>query len=137
MLAIKRRFRDLLLFGLVGAVLIAPWMLRNAKLGAGLGQSQNILMQRNVYDMDSGTMTLSEMVARTLANVKIYALSVIPATTFYFLSSGQQSTGTGILFAALALLPALFGFFHRIRTRLSITHIYFVLYFLTILPWHE
>lgn len=136
-LLLRRKFRHMLIFSGVVLLCITPWLLRNIKIGALLGQSQNILLMRSVYDIESGTLTLPELLARSLANVKIYFLNIIPATTFYLLSMARFSAIYYYLFAFLTLFPTIYGFFYQVLKKFTFIHFYLVLYFIIILPWHE
>ncbi|MEO0093950.1 MAG: hypothetical protein ABIK67_06850, partial [candidate division WOR-3 bacterium] len=137
-LLIKKKFKYLLIYTIIVIILIFPWLLRNAKIGAPiLGQSQSILVMRNVYDIEAGTMTYSEFIKRTLENVKIYTLSIIPTTTFPLFSIMMVSPFLFHLFAIFIICVTIYGFFYQIKKKFNIFHIYFILYFLFILPWHE
>jgi hypothetical protein len=132
-LSLQKRYKYLLVYLGLAVVCLGPWFFRNAKIGgAALGLSQKMLMMRTVYNEEGGLLTFSELMDRVIANIKIYSFSIIPQSIFYKLSPSLFP-----LVALMLIVPAIFGFFKDIIRKISIIHIYFIIYLVMILPWHE
>lgn len=133
-LLLKKKFRYSFYYLVIITICLLPWFMRNLKYGTALGESQNILMMRNVYDPESGVLTLAEFIKRIFTNIKLYCFSIIPSNIFYRVPRSQFAY---YVLALLTIMPAIYGFFYQIRKKISILHTYFILYLLMILPWHE
>ncbi|MEO0132566.1 MAG: hypothetical protein ABIK73_06550 [candidate division WOR-3 bacterium] len=133
-LLIKKRYKYALIYSAVILICVFPWFYRNARIGEVLGLSQKMLMMRSVYNMESGTMTFSELINRVLANLRIYSFTIIPQSIFYNIP--EHDLGK-LLLALILILPWLLGFGHQIIKKFSLSHLYFLSYFLIVLPWHE
>jgi hypothetical protein len=137
-LLLRKKYKYLAIYLVIILLLILPWLIRNAKIGVPiLGQSQGAVMLRTVYDLEGGRMTFSELIQRIFGNIKIYSLNIIPATLFPIFNITRIPILINAILILMTISLAIYGFFYQIRKRISIIHIYFLFYFIVILPWHE
>ncbi|MHB8158153.1 MAG: ArnT family glycosyltransferase [Desulfocucumaceae bacterium] len=132
-LLIKRKFRAAVAL-FVGFVLLSiPWAIRTRAAGSGLSYVDWLLV-RDPYQVESGNVTIMELVQRVWHNARQYFGDIIPQAVFPYGESGG-SKGQGLLGFLLTGLPMLAGIIVRLVKKSSSYDWCIFFYFGLMLLW--
>jgi hypothetical protein len=132
-LILRRRWAS---FGITLAglfLLLFPWALRNRGVSHQGGYIQQLLL-KDTYNPALGYTGISDLISRFGANLKIYALQVVPGFLFPGLGEAQAG-GIVTLIGFLLVLLCLWGLIVQIRRKLGLIPIYLVCYLGVALLW--
>ena len=129
---LHRRFKDATIIAGVAFLLALPWYLRNAALGGGgvyIGQVLSV----DPYRQEQGLLSISTLMERILANLRIYGLSEIPRLFVPgFVARGDASWFFGLIIGAILLYAVAQGLRRR-----ELPAVYLVFYLAMCLLWPQ
>jgi hypothetical protein len=132
-LFIKRKFRAAMALFIGFVLLSIPWALRNRAAGSGLSYLDWLLV-RDPYQVESGNVTILELLQRVWYNARLYFGHIIPQALFPHGEPGG-STGPGLLGFLLTGLPMLAGIIVRLVKKSSPCDWCIFFYFGLMLLW--
>ncbi|MDO9067080.1 MAG: hypothetical protein Q7W05_01330, partial [Deltaproteobacteria bacterium] len=132
-LLIKRKFRAAVALFSGFVLLSIPWSLRNRAVGSGLSYLDWLLV-RDPYQVESGNVTIIELLQRVWYNARLYFGYIIPGAVFPHNEPGG-STGPGLLGFLLTGLPMLAGIIIRLVKKSSSYDWCIFFYFGLMLLW--
>lgn len=138
-LALKKRYRLVLLAGLVILCLVLPWALRNQAVADGGGYLDHFML-KNSYNPALGRVTLGDMLARMTSNIKTYGVFIIPKALFPSLYPRTGYRGFSGIFPVLGViitLVTLAGFILKIRRSLTFIELYTFFFLAVCIVWPQ
>ena len=132
-LFIKRKFRAAMTLFSGFVLLSIPWALRNRAMGSGLSYVDWLLV-RDPYQVESGNVTIFELLQRVWYNARLYFGSIIPQAVFPH-GEPEGSRGPGLLGFLLTGLPMLAGIIIRLVKKSSSYDWCIFFYFGLMLLW--
>ncbi len=134
---LHRNWRKLLIYTLGLTILITPWMIRNSMVSKRTSPYVRVILSKDHYDPELGTVGIGEMAARVLDNVKEYSTGAISAAILgsEVLQDGRTLTVALISFASTLLI--LLGLFRNLFARAGIMELYTLAYTGILLIWPE
>lgn len=135
-LALKKRYRLVLVAGLLILCLVLPWMLRSRNVAEGGGYLDQIMM-RDPYKPALGKISTGDMLARMGSNLKTYMVFIIPQALFPPLTSRAGRGGIYPVLGLMATLVAVLGFFLRARRSLGFVELYTICFFGICIIWPQ
>ncbi len=135
-LIFRRKFKRALVFAGLAAVLIAPWVLRNAALPHSGGYLDQFLSS-NPYDEAAPLIGFSELLQRLGHNLVIYWTVITPYLLFPpFFGLFEERTAVDLVMnVVLICIPVLIGLYKDLRRSVNIYHFLILFYFLMIIFW--
>ena len=132
-LLIKRKFRAAVALFSGFVLLSVPWAMRNRVVGSGLSYLDWLLV-RDPYQVESGNVTVMELLQRVWYNARLYFGYIIPQAVFPH-GEFRGSMGPGILGFLLTGLPMLVGLIIRLIKKSSSYDWCIFFYFGLMLLW--
>ncbi|MBI4551999.1 MAG: hypothetical protein HY710_07035 [Candidatus Latescibacteria bacterium] len=143
LLALRRRWVAVVAVIVGVLVLASPWLMRSAVVGTPEYRDQFWL--KDLEDPERGRIGVSGLIERAAANAVVYTTQAIPDHLFPPLGGQRvidwcrQAGVFPLLIGARLCLSAFVvaGFWQRVRTRVEVLDLYTVVYFGTLLLWHN
>lgn len=123
---LRRNYKKTLLMALFIFLFLVPWSIRNY-LAGGTGYFKLFLMN-DPYNIQSGTIDLTQFIERIIQNIEIYALKIFPTM---FIS--QQELISLLWIPSLSLITI--GFIMSLTKHLELKDLYFLFHLIIAMLW--
>jgi hypothetical protein len=135
-LILKRRYRLVLVAGLLILCLVLPWILRSRAVAEGGGYLDQIMM-RDPYKPALGKISTGDMLTRVGSNLKTYTIFVIPQALFPPITSRAGRQGIYLALGLAATLVAVLGFVLQARRSIGFIELYTICFFGICIIWPQ